>query len=60
MPKSTAAEYTSLSVEKFLRAVADRELPPAIKLRGKELWDRVAIDRRLDQLAAGEDSAWRV
>jgi len=58
MPKSDAAAYTGLSVEKFQRSVEAGDLPRPIELRGRTLWDKAAIDRRVDQLAGGDDGAW--
>lgn len=60
MPKADAAAYTGLSVDKFQRAVDAGDMPPAIELLGRTLWDKAAIDRRVDQLAGGENAEWSV
>lgn len=49
-----AAKYVDLSVSTFARLVARGVAPPPIRLTpGRVGWDRHALDRWIDQQAAG-------
>lgn len=50
-----AAAYVGLGVSTFRREVAAGRAPAAIHLtKGRVGWDRAALDRWVDQLAAGK------
>lgn len=49
-----AAEYAAYpSAREFLHAVAVGEMPPAFKICGQDVWDRLDIDDAIDRLKVG-------
>ena len=45
-----AAAYVGMGETKFTQLVESGFLPPARKIDGIRLWDRRALDRRLDEI----------
>jgi hypothetical protein len=58
MSRELAAQYCSLSVRDFERAVAAGELPMPFLLAGQERWNREAIETMLGCLNEAPDD-WR-
>jgi predicted DNA-binding transcriptional regulator AlpA len=54
-----AAAYCGLSSAEFERQVCAGELPSAVKLGNKTLWERGAIDESLDRLTGRGAPNWR-
>ena len=52
-----AARYVGLSRQTFLKGVKAGIWPEGLKIGGRRIWDRKALDRRLDRASGleGED-----
>lgn len=46
-----AAAYLGIGSSTFDELVSRGQLPPPIQLRGRKVWDRAALDRKLDELS---------
>jgi predicted DNA-binding transcriptional regulator AlpA len=55
-----AAEYIGVSARKFDELVADNRMPRPIRLDGRLVWDRHALDRCIDLLSSAfeADNEW--
>jgi predicted DNA-binding transcriptional regulator AlpA len=55
-----AAEYVGLGCTKFDELVDDGRMPKPLRIDGRVLWDRFALDAAFDALSdqAGRASAW--
>jgi predicted DNA-binding transcriptional regulator AlpA len=53
LSRSAAAEYIGISTGKFDELVGDGRMPAAIRIDGRVVWDRFAIDRAFDALNPG-------
>ena len=57
--RSAAAEYIGISIGKFDELVGDGRMPAPIRIDGRRVWDRLAIDRAFDELdPATERNYW--
>ena len=44
-----AAAYLSMSTSRFLRMVADHELPEPVRMHGMVMWDRLELDEAFER-----------
>jgi excisionase family DNA binding protein len=54
MRAEQAAEYLSMSRSMFLKLVAERKMPPGIKIGAMTLWDRYDVDAAFEDLKLGD------
>jgi hypothetical protein len=59
MRRETAAKYCDMTPAQFFREVDSNGMLQPFKLGGKEMWTRVAIDKRLPELAGDSVLDWR-
>lgn len=50
-----AAAYIGVSPSKFDELVADKRMPPAIRIDGRRVWDRLKVDEAFTALEEGEN-----
>jgi predicted DNA-binding transcriptional regulator AlpA len=55
--REAAAQYVGVSPGKFDEMVADDRMPKPLRLDGRKLWDRLAIDRAFDALSERTQNA---
>ena len=51
--REAAAQYVGISVGKFDQMTRDGRMPQAIRIDGRNVWDRHALDNAFDVLAHG-------
>jgi predicted DNA-binding transcriptional regulator AlpA len=51
LSREQAAAFCGIATDLFDRLVKDGTLPRGIKLRGRTVWDRAALDRAFDRLS---------
>jgi predicted DNA-binding transcriptional regulator AlpA len=54
LSRDAAAEYIGVSPGTFNKLVSEGRMPVSVRLYGRLLWDRVALDRAFDALANAE------
>jgi len=54
VPRETAAAYVGVSARTFDKLVADGRMPRPVRINGRVIWDRIALDRAFGRLA-GQD-----
>ena len=57
-----AAEYVGISATKFDELVASARMPAPLRVDGRRIWDRRALDRAFDalggQVVSGDKNEW--
>lgn len=53
LSREMAAQYIGISVGKFDQMTRDGRMPQAIRIDGRKVWDRCALDRCFDLLTRG-------
>ena len=53
-----AAEYIGVSPSTFDKMVAEGEMPPPKRIRGRVIWDRKALDCAFDAFDDGGENPW--
>jgi predicted DNA-binding transcriptional regulator AlpA len=48
--REAAAQYVGVSVGKFDQMTRDRRMPKPIRIDGRKVWDRLALDRAFEAL----------
>jgi len=54
LSREAAAQYVGVSGGKFDQMVEDERMPQAIRIDGRKVWDRRAVDRAFDALNGDE------
>jgi predicted DNA-binding transcriptional regulator AlpA len=54
LSRERAAEYVGIGATKFDEMVADGRMPKPIRIDGRVLWDRRALDQFFDALGTSE------
>jgi predicted DNA-binding transcriptional regulator AlpA len=57
LQREAAAQYIGVSVGKFDEMVSDGRMPKPLRIDGRKVWDRRALDQAFDALGDGADSA---
>jgi predicted DNA-binding transcriptional regulator AlpA len=61
LSREAAAQYTGIGVGMFDRLVKDGRLPKPIRIGGRKVWDRHAVDDAIDRLSGttrGVKTGW--
>ena len=61
LSREAAAEYVGIGATKFDELVATARMPKPVKVDGRRIWDRRALDRAFDALGgqvASERNEW--
>ncbi len=53
LSREAAAQYVGVSVGKFDQMSRDGRMPKAIRIDGRKVWDRCALDDAFDALSGG-------
>ena len=53
-----AAEYIGVSPSTFDKMVAEGDMPPPKKIRGRVIWDRKQLDCAFDAFDDGGENPW--
>jgi predicted DNA-binding transcriptional regulator AlpA len=53
LSREAAAQYVGVSVGKFDQMTKDGRMPKPIRIDGRKVWDRIALDRAFDLLGGG-------
>ena len=53
--REAAAEYVGLGTTKFDAMVADGRMPKPVRVDGRTIWDKIALDKAFDALAGKGD-----
>jgi hypothetical protein len=59
--REAAAQYVGVSAGKFDAMVADHRMPEPVRVDGRNIWDRRALDRAFDALSCDlpeDDNEW--
>jgi predicted DNA-binding transcriptional regulator AlpA len=62
LPREVSASYIGVSPRKFDALVADGRMPRPVRIDGRVLWDRIALDRAFGRLAGQDEDdgdAWK-
>ena len=51
LSREAAAQYVGISVGKFDQMTKDGRMPKPIRIDGRKVWDRCAVDRAFDVLS---------
>lgn len=52
LQREAAAQYIGISVGKFDQMVTDGRMPKAVRIDGRYVWDRQALDHAFDVLSS--------
>lgn len=61
LSREAAAAYIGISATKFDSMVTDGRMPRAVRIDGRKVWDRRALDRAFDALEGRtdpDDASW--
>lgn len=53
--REASASYVGVSPRTFDKLVADGRMPRPVRINGRVLWDRIALDRAFARLAGQDD-----
>ena len=57
LSREAAAQYVGVSVGKFDQMTKDGRMPKPIRIDGRKVWDRRALDQAFDALGGGKRKA---